>query len=477
MSNEQVPEKRTTVSRSIKSRQLSMIAIGGSIGTGIFFASGNNIASIGPGGSLVLYIVIGVIVYFMMQCLGEMATNLPISGSFSAYAGRVIDPALGFAFGWNYWIAWAITIAVEFTAGAAIMTYWIPESVFPGWAWSVIFFVFLLGLNLFSVKGFAEAEYWFASIKVVVIILVIIVGFLVVFNVFGNSPGVENWTQTGSDGTPLKGPFFGGFGGALTAFLVVGYSFQGTELVGIAAAETDNPAKSIPKAVRSVFWRLLIFYIGSIVVVAFLIPSSNENLLSYGVEEVAKSPFTLLMKIYEIPYADHVMNAVVLTSVLSCGNSCMYSASRMLYALAKEKQAPKVFTYTSKTGVPLPALLASAAMGAFSFLCTLIGLNKLYLMLLNASAVMGFIVWLGIAVSQYRFRKAWIVQGRKVEDMKFRSKFYPVAPIVATVAFIIIIFGANYWTFYPEFLPFDFVTSYLFIPIFAGLYFGFKFYK
>src|SRR5882757_6104519 len=216
--------------RGIGTRQLSMIAIGGAIGTGLFFASGGAIAQAGPGGAMLAYATMGLAVYCMMQSLGEMATQLPIPGSFEAYAERFIDPSLGFAVGWNYWFSWAITLAAELVAGALIVQFWFPHSNSTFWA--IGFFAVLLALNLLSLRAYAEAEYWFASIKVVTVIIFISVGLLMIVGLIGdNHVGFQNWTISDQK-TGTHAPFVGGFVSVLTIFLVAGFSFQGTEGVG-----------------------------------------------------------------------------------------------------------------------------------------------------------------------------------------------------------------------------------------------------
>src|SRR6202047_1420433 len=257
----------------IGTRQLSMIAIGGAIGTGLFFASGAAIAQAGPGGALLAYSVMGLAVYCMMQSLGERATQLPIPGSFEAYAERFIDPSLGFAVGWNYWFSWAITLAAELVAGSLIVQFWFPQS--NSTLWAMGFFSVLLALNLLSVKAYAEAEYWFAGIKVVTVVIFLAVGALMITGMIGDHhAGFHNWFLHDPK-TGTKAPFVGGLTAILTVFLVAGFSFQGTEGVGLAAAETANPTKNVPKAIRTVFWRILLFYIGSIFVVGTLIPYSD----------------------------------------------------------------------------------------------------------------------------------------------------------------------------------------------------------
>jgi lysine-specific permease len=461
--------------RSIGARQLSMIAIGGAIGTGLFFASGSAIWHAGPGGAVLAYTLMGLAVFCMMQSLGEMATRLPIPGSFEAYAERFVDPSFGFAVGWNYWFSWAITLAAELVAGALIMQFWFPHANAAYLA--ALFFVILLALNLLSVKAYAEAEYWFSSIKVATVLIFIAIGALMITRVIGgHAGGFSNWTLS----DPASGghaPFVGGAGGVLMVFLVAGFAFQGTESVGVAAAETADPVRNVPRAIRSVFWRILIFYVGAIVIVGTLIPFNDPNLLRGDEGHVALSPFTLVFQ--EVPIigtaAANVMNAVILSAVLSCGNSSMYVASRMLHAMAHTGKAPHVLGRCNRRGVPVLALLATGLVSVLTFFSSLIGDQKIYQLLYNASSLSGFLIWFGIAVCHLRFRKAWTRQGRPIDDLKFRAKFYPYGQWIALTMFVIVILGANIGVFQTEkFSWFDFITSYMLIPLYLALYLGHK---
>ena len=453
-----------------------MIAVGGAIGTGLFFASGGAIAQAGPGGALLAYCIMGLAVYCMMQSLGEMATQLPIAGSFEAYAERFVDPSLGFAVGWNYWFSWAITLAAELVAGALIVQFWFPHS--NAALWAVGFLALLLALNLLSVKVYAEAEYWFAGIKVVTVIIFLVAGALMITGIIGDdSIGFHNWTLS-DPATGTHAPFVGGAMAVIAVFLVAGFSFQGTEGVGLAAAETSDPVNSVPKAIRSVFWRILLFYVGAIFVVGTVVSFTDPNLLHGDESHVAYSPFTMVFQ--HVPrigfYAANIMNAVILTSVLSCGNSSMYVASRMLYAMAHSRKAPTLFGRLNRRGVPVLALLATGLISATTFFSTMIGDQKIYQGLYNASSLSGFLIWLGIAICHLRFRKAWVAQGRSINELKFKSRFFPYGPWLAVVLFLVVLFGANMGVFQtPVFSWFDFVTGYVMIPVFIVLYFGHKF--
>lgn len=456
-------EHKGQLKRDLKSRHIAMISLGGTIGTGLFLASGASIAQAGPGGALVAYALIGIMVYFLMTSLGEMAAYMPSSGSFSTYASKFVDPAFGFAMGWNYWYNWAITIAAEISAVNLIMKYWFPNS--SSILWTVLFIVVVLTFNILSVKAYGESEYWFAMIKVVTVIIFIITSFLMIFGIIGGEPvGLSNFFVE-------EAPFNGGFLAIFGIFLAAGFSFQGTELLGITAGETKDPGKNIPKAVRSVFWRILLFYILSILAIGLLIPYTDPRLLS---EDVAVSPFTLVFEKLGIAFAASVMNAIILTAMLSAGNSGLYASSRMLWQLAVDGKAPKIFAKLNKRGVPIYALLATLAVGSLAFLSSFFGDGVVYIWLLNASGLSGFIAWVGIAISHYRFRKAYIKQGRDPKKLPYKSPLYPFGPLFALTLCLIVIVGQNYSAFIGSIDWYGIAVSYIGIPLFVAFWLGYK---
>ena len=456
----------TKLKRSLKSRHMNMIALGGSIGTGLFVAGGEVVSTAGPGGALVAYGFIGIMVYFLMTSLGEMATYLPVPGSFGTYASRYVDPAFGFALGWNYWFNWAITLAAELVAGALIMKYWFPE--IPAIVWSALFLTALFLMNYLSTRSFGESEYFFSSMKVITVFVFLFVGTMLILGIGGTSPGFENWTRG-------EAPFVGGFGSIMAIFMVAGFSFQGTELIGVAAGESEDPEKNIPKAIHSIFWRILLFYIGAFVVIGFLIPYDDPNLLNSSVENVAISPFTLVLDRFGFAFAASFINAIILTAVLSAGNSGLYASTRMLYAMAKAGDAPKIFTKLNSRGVPVPALLATAAFGVFAFLTSLIGEGTAYNWLINISGMSGFIAWLGIAIAHYRFRRAFHAQGKGLDAIPFKALFYPFGPIFATILCLIIIAGQNYTAFTGDTIDwYGASVAYIGIPVFLLVYAAYK---
>ncbi|ECX5805331.1 amino acid permease [Listeria monocytogenes] len=466
-------ETHGEIRRDLKTRHLSMIAIGGSIGTGLFLASGNAIHTAGPGGALVAYIAIGIMVYFLMTSLGEMATYMPVSGSFSTYASRFVDPAFGFALGWNYWFNWAITLAVDISTAAIIVQFWLPNT--PAWLWSAIFLILIFGLNALSVKAYGESEYWFSIIKVATVIIFLIVGVLTIVGILGGEViGFSNFTAGDA-------PFKGGFFAILGTFLIAGFSFQGTEMVGIAAGESATPETSVPKAIKQVFWRILLFYIFAIFIIGMIIPYTNPNLLSAEATDVAISPFTLVFEKAGLEFAASVMNAVILTSVLSAGNSGLYASTRMLWAMARDKKAPKFLGKVNRRGIPMAALIVTTIVGAMTFITTLTENGTvIYTWLLSASGLTGFIAWVGIAISHYRFRKAFIKQGHDLSELKYKAKFFPFGPILALILCILVIVGQDYAAFLkPEFTNpawwQKIGISYIGLPIFLVFWLSFKF--
>ncbi|WP_255307721.1 MULTISPECIES: amino acid permease [unclassified Gilliamella] len=458
--------------RDLKSRHLAMIAIGGSIGTGLFVASGATVAQAGPGGALLSYAIIGVMVYFLMTSLGELAAYLPVSGTFATYGARYVDEAFGFAIGWNYWYNWAITVAVDLVAAQLVISYWFDAGSYS-WLWSLLFLSIIFCLNYISVKGFGEAEFWFSLIKVVTVIVFIVIGLLMIVGILKGSEnaGWQNWTIGDA-------PFVGGFSSMIGVAMVVGFSFQGTELIGIAAGESKDPEKNIPKAMKQVFWRILLFYIFAILVISLIIPYTDPNLLRNEETDISVSPFTLVFQHAGLLSAAAIMNAVILTSVLSAGNSGLYASTRMLYALAKEGKAPKIFSRLSSSGVPRFALIATTIIAMLCFLTSMYKDQEVYLWLLNMSGMTGFIAWLGIAISHYRFRKGYIAQGLDVNKLPYRSSCFPFGPIFAFVLCLIITLGQNYEAFLQETIDWNgVIATYVGLPLFLVIYFGYKIVK
>ncbi|WP_061992604.1 amino acid permease [Fructobacillus ficulneus] len=459
-------EQENTIKQQLKTRHVSMIALGGSIGTGLFLASGATVSQAGPMGALTAYLAIGIMVYFLMTSLGEMATFMPTSGSFSEYGGRFVEPAMGFALGWNYWFNWAITLAVDTVAVGLVAQYWLPGV--PAWIFSAVALTFIFLLNLFTVSTFGETEFWLSLIKVVTIIFFLVIGIATIFGVIHSKVNVMDNLTVGHHG------YVGGWQGILSVFVVAGFSFQGTELVGITAGEAENAKESVPKAINSVFWRILLFYIGAIFIISALVYYNDPRLLSAANNnDITVSPFTIVFKNAGIAFAASLMNAVILTSIISSANSGTYASTRTLYALAKKGQAPKIFAKLSKQGVPVAALVVTVLVGMFAFLSDVKGGNEAYTWLVGASGLTGFIAWMGIAIAHLRFRRAYVRQGKDLNALTYRAKWFPFGPILALTLSILVIVLQDP----SSFAHFDWEEigiTYLSVPIFVIPYIVYK---
>ncbi|MFF8984405.1 amino acid permease [Streptomyces globisporus] len=385
------PDSSGGLQAGLKNRHLSMIAIGGVIGAGLFVGSSAGIAAAGPA-ILISYAMVGLMVVLVMRMLGEMAAARPSSGSFSAYADQALGRWAGFSIGWLYWFFWVVVLAVEATAGAAILENWIPGV--PQWAWALIVMVVLTATNLVSVGSYGEFEFWFAGIKVVAIAAFVVVGFLAVF---GLLPGSDNPGSGLAHLTDHGGFFPEGPGAILTGVLMVVFSFMGSEIVTLAAGESSDPQRAVSKATNSVIWRIAVFYLGSIFVVLTLLPWNDPSIQEKG-------SYVAALDSIGIPQAGNVMDFIVLTAVLSCLNSGLYTASRMAFSLGERGDAPKSFAKVNRRGVPQAAILASVVFGFVAVFFNYQWPDTVFQFLLNSSGAVALFVWLVICFTQLRMR-------------------------------------------------------------------------
>ncbi|CAF3752335.1 unnamed protein product, partial [Rotaria sp. Silwood1] len=315
-----------------------MIAIGGSIGTGLFVGSGSALASGGPAALILDFTIIGFMLFNVCMALGELAVTFPVSGSFAIYGSRFLDPAWGFAMGWNYALNWLIVMPLEITAAGLVINYW-TTSINIG-VWITIFLVALLIINLFGVRGYGEVEFYVSIIKVIAVLGFIVLGIVLA------AGGGPNHQYLGGKYWHNPGPFADGFKGVCSVFVTAAFAFSGTELVGLAAAEAANPRKTVPRATKQVFWRITIFYIVSLILIGCLVPYTSPRLLNgLSSYDASASPFVIAIEDAGIKVLPSIFNAVILCAVLSVGNSSVYGASRTLCALAECGQAPKIFAY------------------------------------------------------------------------------------------------------------------------------------
>lgn len=407
--------------RAIKSRHLFMITLAGVIGTGLFLGTGDVISQAGPGGTIAAYVIGGVLLYLTMVCLGEMSAVMPVSGSFQAHATKFIGPGTGFAIGWVYWISWASFIGLEFLSAGIVMKYWFPDT--PTWMWSAFFIAVLFAINCFTVRSFAETEYILAAVKVTAVGLFIILGVLTLTGVIhmdghGSSPGLSNFTSHG-------GFFPVGIGTVFAAMMTVVYTFMGSEVMGVAAGEAENPREAIPRAVRTIVFRLVFLYLGAIVILIALIPWNQLGL--------DQSPFVTVLQAIGIPYAAGIMNFVILIAILSVGNTGLYLCTRILWSLAQENGAPKAFGRTTRRGVPIAALIFTLVFGLLSLLTSFVAADTLFVFLMSVSGVGGALCWMVIAWSQFTFRRQYVAAGGQVKDLPYSAPMFPFTPIAVIV--------------------------------------------
>ncbi|MER5897575.1 amino acid permease [Streptomyces sp. NPDC001876] len=419
------PDSTDGLQAGLKNRHLSMIAIGGVIGAGLFVGSGAGIAAAGPA-ILLSYALVGLMVVFVMRMLGEMAVARPSSGSFSAYADRALGRWAGFSIGWLYWFFWVVVLAVEATAGAKILESWIPGV--PQWAWALIVMVVLTATNLVSVGSYGEFEFWFAGIKVVAIGAFVVVGMLAVF---GLLPGSDNPGSGLAHLTDTGGFFPEGPGAILTGVLMVVFSFMGSEIVTLAAGESEDPQRAVSKATNSVIWRIAIFYLGSIFIVLTLLPWNDPSIVKDG-------SYVAALNAIGIPHAGQVMDVIVLTAVLSCLNSGLYTASRMGFSLGQRGDAPKAFARVNKRGVPQVAILSSVVFGFVAVFFNYQWPDTVFQFLLNSSGAIALFVWLVICFTQLRMRG--IILRESPEKLVVRMWLFPYLTwaTIAMISFVLV---------------------------------------
>ncbi|MGW4759417.1 amino acid permease [Streptomyces chartreusis] len=419
------PQSSDGLQAGLKNRHLSMIAIGGVIGAGLFVGSSGGIAKAGPA-ILVSYALVGVLVVFVMRMLGEMAAASPDSGSFSAYADRALGRWAGFSIGWLYWFFWVVVLAVEATAGAVILEGWVPAV--PQWAWALIVMVVLTVTNLASVSSYGEFEFWFAGIKVVAIGAFVIIGLLAVFGVL---PGSDNPGAGFAHLTDAGGFLPNGAGAILTGVLLVVFSFMGSEIVTLAAGESEDPRRAVTKATNSVIWRIAVFYLGSIFVVLTLLPWNDSSI-------VEKGSYVAALDSIGIPHAGQIMNVIVLTAVLSCLNSGLYTASRMAFSLGERGDAPKAFAKANGKGVPTAAILTSVVFGFAAVYFNYAFKDTVFLFLLNSSGAVALFVWLVICFTQLRLRGILLREAPEKVTVKMWLFPYLTWATAAMITFVLV---------------------------------------
>ncbi|WP_432166287.1 amino acid permease [Streptomyces sp. bgisy031] len=410
--HDQLPSEPEPLGGGLKQRHLTMLGLGGVIGAGLFVGSGAGIAVAGPG-IVVSYLIAGTLAMCVMRMLGEMSAAMPASGSFSVHAERALGRWAGFSVGWLYWFLLVVVLAVEATGAAQIANGWAPGV--PQWAWVLVFMLVFTGANLAAVKNFGEFEFWFAALKVFAIVAFLILGTLAVFGLLpaasdssGDPVGLTNLTGQG-------GFLPHGWQGVISGVLAVVFAFGGLEVVTIAAAESDDPVRAVSRAVRSAVFRILFFYVGSMLVIVTVLP--------WTAQKAGISPYVTVLDAIGVPSAGQIMNIVVFVALLSALNANLYGSSRMVFSLAERGEAPRALLKVSGGGVPRRAVLASVAFGFVSVLLNLEWPESVFLYMLNSVGAVLLFVWALIAASQLRLRR--LVEREAPERLVLRMWWFP----------------------------------------------------
>ncbi|WP_457492825.1 amino acid permease [Streptomyces sp. P5_D11] len=419
------PTQQEPLSHGLKQRHLTMLGLGGVIGAGLFVGSGAGIAVAGPG-IVVSYLIAGALAMLVMRMLGEMSAAIPASGAFSVHAERALGRWAGFSVGWLYWFLLVVVLAVEATAAAQIAHGWVPGV--DQWAWVLAFMVVFTVTNLTAVKNFGEFEFWFAALKVTAIVIFLVLGLLAVFGLLPDTDPVGLTNLTGQGGFLPNG-----WGGVVSGVLTVVFAFGGLEVVTIAAAETDDPARAVGRAVRSAVVRILFFYVGSMLVIVTVLP--------WTAQQAGLSPYVKVLDAIGVPSAGQIMNIVVFVALLSALNANLYGASRMVFSLAERGEGPRGLLKVSGNGggggVPRRAVLASVAFGFVSVLLNLKWPDSVFLYLLNSVGAVLLFVWGLIAASQLRLRRR--LEREAPEALTLRMWCFPWLTCVTLAALVAVL--------------------------------------
>lgn len=427
MHKEDLADQNGSLKRGLNERHIGMMALGGCIGVGLFLGSAKAIEMAGPG-IMLSYIIAGLAILIVMRALGEMAVHKPVTGSFSQYAHEYLGPLAGYLTGWMYWFLWIVACTAEITAVAIYMGFWFPD--IPRWIWALLALASMGGVNLIAVKVFGEFEFWFALIKIVTIIALIFCGVGIIALGFGNNGVALGISNLWSHGGFLPN----GMEGVLMSFQMVIFAYLGVELIGLTAGEAKNPAKSIPGATNSVFWRILLFYVGALFVILSIYPWNQIG--------TQGSPFVMVFERLGIKTAAGIINFVVITAALSSCNSGIFSSGRMLFSLAQKGHLSKKFTSVSKGGVPHVALLCTVTVLLLGVLLNYLMPEHVFETVASIATFAGVWTWVMILLAQIKFRRS--LTPEQVEKLGYRMWWWPFSSYLA-LAFLAFIVGLLAW--------------------------------
>ncbi|KAH8890922.1 amino-acid permease inda1 [Thozetella sp. PMI_491] len=467
-----VVNKSSPLKQDLKSRHMQMIAIGGAIGAGLFVSSGSALRSGGPASLVICYIIVGTMLLFTAQALAELAVLYPVNGAFYTYTVRFVDPAWGFAMGWDYAISWLTILPFELTAASITIQFW-REDINVG-VWITVFLIILAGIQVFGVRGYGEVEFVLSMIKIAACTGFIILGIVI------DCGGVGNQGYLGAKYWYSPGAFQNGFNGFASVFVVAAFAFGGTELVGLAAAESANPRKAIPMATKQVFWRIAFFYVVNLFILGLIMPADDERLFGSSGANTKASPFVLAIQDAGISVLPHIFNGVITVAVISVANSCTFGSTRTMQALAERGMAPGFLAYVDKHGRPLWCVVIQIAFGLLAFIGESGNSGTVFTWLLAISGLGYFFVWGSICLTHIRFRYAWKAQGYSLDQIPYKPTFGVYGSYIGFGLNILCLMATFYSALYPS--PgatpdaYYFFEQYLAAPIVIALYLGWKIY-
>lgn len=441
--------RHNKLNQTMKGRHLQMIAAGGSIGAGLFVGTGGALNRGGPLALLINYLLIGIMMFNVVMALGEMALMYPISGGFYVLITRFVDPSWGFAMGWNYFLQWFFILPFEIVVASFTINYWTQGSVHPA-VFMAVFLVALTLISCFGTLGYAEEEFWSSFLKLSAIVTFIIIGLVLVLG--GGPEGSRYDSYVGTKYLMEEGGFRNGFKGFCSCFVTAAFAFAGTELIGLAASESKNPLQTLPAACKMVFWRVILFFVLSILFVGLLISATDEGLMKkdQAFANSQASPFVLVGKYALLDGYDHFFNFVIMISVISIGISGIYGGSRTLTAMAEQGYAPKVFTYVDRAGRPLYSTLLILVVGCLAFAgADEVRGPQLFDWLLGISGLAALFSWGSICACHIRFRMAWKRQGHTLDEIPFKAAFGIYGSWIGLIMSILVFIAQIYSGIYP----------------------------
>lgn len=469
--------------KHLRARHVSMIAIGGALGTGLLIGSGAALSTSGPAPLFIGYSFIGFVVYIVMCCLGEMAAYIPQPDGFAGYANRYCDPALGFAVGYSYLFKYLIATPNQITAGAMVLQYWVSrDKVNPG-VWITIFIIAILLINIFGVKIFGEFEFWLSCVKVLIVLGLIILLFIIML---GGGPthdrlGFRYWSDPGAfkPYTGIASIPKGKFVSFVNVLVTAVFAYGGTELVGVTVAEAENPRRNVPKAIRLTFYRILVFYICSVLLLGMCVPYNDPLLISATKAKTSAnaSPFVVAIKNAHIKGLDHLINVCVLVFIFSASNSDLYIGSRTLYGLACNGIAPKCFAKTNRFGIPYYSLALCVSFCGLAYMSVSASSQEVFSYLVNVSTLFGLLTWATIIITYLYFSRAFKAQGISKDTLVYQAPFQSWAPHLALAICILVSFIKNFTVFINGFNYKTFITGYIALPVYVFCYLGYKIIK